>query len=172
MEDWLGGFLEFVNKQLGRRAAKIITWIVVLGALAWGALSFITFTIDKIDWLANRFNWNIFVLDLNIGVVSWQDFIQILGVFLLLLIMVVMFTLVIAIPLASIMRIGIDNSQRGKVEKTIILLKTVLEDAKALVSPEQAVELDKINSKIDDAQAKFSIFREMQMLFRIKKVKK
>ncbi len=44
---WLEGLLNLVEKKLGARASRIITWLIIVGALLASFLWLITWSIDK-----------------------------------------------------------------------------------------------------------------------------
>ena len=76
--EWIERFLSLVEKRIGTKAANIITWVIIVGALFAGSLWLITFTIDKLDFLATRFHINIRPFELNIQVLSFTYYLNLL----------------------------------------------------------------------------------------------
>jgi len=160
--DWAERLLSIVDKRLGKTTSNIILWIITLGVLAAGLLWFVTYSIGRIDLLAERFDINI--IPSIIKVVSFGDYVSVLLIGIAIIIFILASVFAIAMPILLIVRVGIDASQRGKVERLLNGILVILTNVKSSL-PQEINELEIAINKIEQIKRQPSLFRRLQNMF-------
>jgi len=145
----------FVDKILGKTASKIVTCVVVAGGIILFLLWVVPWAIGRIDLLADRFDINIVPKSLTF--ISFGEYGSILLIVLVALVFISVILLAIAMPILLIVRVGIDASQRGKVEKLLNIIQAVLINAKNNI-PQQIPELEDAISEIEQIKKQHKLY--------------
>lgn len=163
MEDRLEKVLSVIERRVGVKASKYLTYLIFAGLVVWGLLSLLTFVIEKMDWLGNRFNFEVTTINLNLKLLSLPDFFQIVFVLVVYMVGMAGIALLGSLPIVLVARFGIDASQRGKTEDLLTSVKNTMIDAKKEMPLAQSEVIEKVILSITNLQKEPSLFRKIQL---------
>ncbi len=163
--------VEYVEKKLGKKIARIITYLILVGATIAGTLWLAVFAIDKIDRLSQRFD--VELIPNTITIISLGQFWNAIANLIALLIGLFGVMLIALMPFVFIGYFVLDATQRGKAEYLIRSAKMILNQSQLQVPTEYQSAYQNVVQQLDRLQPKNSVFRVFQEILgkRVKPIK-